>query len=73
MWKYFARLEQRHQVLFAIAIGFSVVAFWRGIWGLLDIFLLPENELWSFIISTCIGLIILFLSGVLMRVLAEPI
>lgn len=47
------------QALFTLLIGFSVVAFWRGVWGLLDVYLLPNNYELSSWISTAIGLFIL--------------
>lgn len=39
----------------------AVVLFWRGIWGLLDHFLFPENPLLSYLISALVGLLILWL------------
>ena len=47
------------QILFALLIGFAVISFWRGVWGLLDIYLLPNNQSASFWISIIIGIVIL--------------
>lgn len=47
------------QVLFAILIAFAVVSFWRGVWGLMDEFLFPNNHNLSLITSVVVGLIIL--------------
>ncbi len=47
------------QALFTLMIGLSVVAFWRGAWGLLDIYLLPSNYELSSWVSVVIGLFIL--------------
>lgn len=44
--------------LLLLAIG--VVAVWRGVWGLMDIYLFPDNPILSFIISIIIGLFILY-------------
>ena len=48
------------QILFTLIIAFAVVAFWRGSWGILDIYLFPENYLISSIVSIFIGIIILY-------------
>jgi hypothetical protein len=46
--------------LFPIIIAsICIVGFWRGIWGLMDIYLFPKNHLISSISSASIGLIIL--------------
>jgi uncharacterized membrane protein len=47
------------KILFT-AIG--IIFVWRGIWGLADKFLFPENEILSFSVSMLIGLFILFIA-----------
>ncbi len=39
----------------------AVVFFWRGVWGILDHFLFPENPMLSYMSSIFIGLFILWL------------
>lgn len=53
------KLEPLKQAMFTLLIGLSVVAFWRGAWGIMDIYLLPNNYEISSWISIFIGLIIL--------------
>lgn len=48
-----------HQILVALLIGFAVIAFWRGIWGLLDIYLFPSDYRLSLWASMILGLLIL--------------
>ncbi len=43
-----------------LATATAVVLFWRGIWGLLDHYLFPENPLLSYLISVLLGLFILW-------------
>lgn len=38
----------------------AVVFFWRGIWGLTDTYLFPENSTLSYLVSIFVGLIILY-------------
>ena len=59
MFNAFKKLKRQHQIHFAIVIGVAVVAFWRGVWGLLDLYLFPQNELLSYVASTLFGIIIL--------------
>jgi len=42
----------------------ATVSFWRGIWGLMDIYLFPKNQVLSLIISIIIGLIVLFIISI---------
>lgn len=44
---------------FVLAVG--VVFVWRGVWGLSDIYLFPNNEFMSYVISIVIGIVILYL------------
>jgi len=48
-------------VLIIIITALAIVSIWRGVWGLMDIYLFPENPTLSFIISLSMGLVILFL------------
>ena len=42
-----------------IIASIAIVGFWRGIWGLMDIYLFSENILKSYLSSVLLGLIIL--------------
>lgn len=62
MLKRINQMKSRHKIMFAIIIGFAVISFWRGVWGLMDIYLFPgsrELSLWS---SVVIGILILALT-----------
>lgn len=56
-------MKSRHQIIFAIIIAFAVISFWRGIWGLWDIYVLPDNYEVSLWISFVVGLAILLLTN----------
>lgn len=43
-----------------ILIAVAVVLFWRGAWGLMDLYVFPDHELISYIVSLAAGLVILF-------------
>jgi len=51
----------------AIGIGIAVVSFWRGAWGLMDIYLFPENPTLSFSASFIIGFVILYITHYIVR------
>ena len=59
MWKKISKMETRHQTMFAIVIAFAVVCFWRGVWGLMDELLFPDNYQLSLMVSLILGLAIL--------------
>ncbi len=51
-----------HKLIMAVGIGISVVSFWRGAWGLMDIYFFPNNPTLSFSASFVIGFIVLYLT-----------
>lgn len=59
MLKTLMNSKSRKKVLYAVLIAFAVVAFWRGAWGLMDVYLLPNDYALSSWISVLIGLVIL--------------
>jgi hypothetical protein len=63
MIKKFHRLKTKHQLFVAILVGFAVISFWRGVWGLMDELLFPDNSLLSYWSSIIIGLVILIITG----------
>jgi hypothetical protein len=52
-------MKSHHQVFLAIVIASGVIAFWRGLWGLMDLYLFPHNEAISSLMSILIGLAVL--------------
>ena len=63
MLKEIKKLKTKHKIIFAILIGFAVVNFWRGVWGLMDEHLLPSNYNLSLWVSVFLGIIILIILG----------
>ena len=59
MFKKISKMRARNQTLVAIVIAFAVIAFWRGVWGLMDYHLFPENLWLSSWVSIAIGIGIL--------------
>ena len=47
-------------VIHTIIIALAIVLFWRGVWGLADLYLSPENKLLSYALSIIIGIVILY-------------
>lgn len=43
-----------------LLIAIAIVSFWRGIWGLMDLYLFPHMLPLSFTLSIFFGLIILY-------------
>ena len=53
------KLKPFKQMLFTLLIGISVVSFWRGMGGLMNVYLFPNNLVLSYWASVIIGLFIL--------------
>lgn len=53
------KLKPFKQMLFTLLIGISVVSFWRGTWGIMDVYIFPDNYSISSWISIAIGLAVL--------------
>ena len=52
--------RKNKKVLYTIIIAFAIICFWRGAWGIMDLYLFPGNHLASYLISILIGIIILY-------------
>lgn len=50
-------------ILQAIVIVGAVIAIWRGLWGLLDLYLFPEDLATSYGLSVLIGLLVVLVVG----------
>lgn len=48
------------KIVFTVVIAFAVVAFWRGVWGLMDLYFFPSNLVTSLWLSVLIGVAILY-------------
>ena len=57
------KMKLHHQVLFAIVIGSAVISFWRGLWGLMDLYLFPQDYTLSLCASVVIGIVILVVTN----------
>ncbi|OGH16511.1 MAG: hypothetical protein A3C30_04975 [Candidatus Levybacteria bacterium RIFCSPHIGHO2_02_FULL_40_18] len=65
--RYKIKYKIHHKLIMAIGIGIAVVSFWRGAWGLMDIYLFPENPTLSFSASFIIGFVILYITHYIVR------
>ncbi|GAX87334.1 conserved hypothetical protein [Lebetimonas natsushimae] len=56
------QLKNKHKRgIAALVAALGVVAFWRGSWMLMDIFLFPDNQILSAIASLMGGIIIILI------------
>lgn len=60
MFKHFKKKTNFHKFTYHLFTGLGIVIFWRGTWGMLDLYLFPGNPELSYSISIVIGLLILF-------------
>jgi uncharacterized ion transporter superfamily protein YfcC len=54
-------LKKIHKNYFkTLVLAIAIVLFWRGVWGLMDLYFFPNMLPLSFILSILIGLLILY-------------
>jgi len=54
------RLRRIEKITYALIIGLAIVAFWRGAWGLMELYIFPNNlplSLWITLSGSIIILI----------------
>jgi len=59
MYKKFPSLKTHHQLLFSLIIMSGMISLWRGIWGLLDLYLFPGQPNISAVISVILGIFVI--------------
>lgn len=50
-----------HHFVTVLLTAVAVILFWRGMWGLTDMYLFPDNSTLSYLVSIFVGLVILYL------------
>lgn len=59
MYKKFTSLKTHHQLFFSLIIMSGMISLWRGLWGLLDLYLFPDQPTFSFLASVLLGVLII--------------
>lgn len=54
-------LKQQHPNANAIVIVLGIIMLWRGVWGLLDIYLFPGSPTLSHLVAIALGVLLLYL------------
>ena len=64
-----AKKRESHfkKVAFTLLIAFAVISFWRGAWGLMDLYFFPSNHLVSLLVSLFLGISILYFTKHLIK------
>lgn len=56
------KLKNPQATLKSIVIVVAIIMLWRGVWGLLDIYLFPGIPALSYLASITLGLLVLYLN-----------
>ena len=59
--KYGLSLKPNMNFFRALVVALAVIFIWRGVWNLLDMYLIPEHPVVSSILGVVIGLMLLYL------------
>lgn len=54
-------LKTLHPAVNALVVVLAIIMLWRGIWGLLDMYLFPEHPTLSYLVSLALGALVLYL------------
>ena len=63
MFKDLRKFLNRRKNLRIIIDLLGAIAVWWGIWGILDLFIFPENKFLSYLVSIIFGFILLLIDG----------
>lgn len=56
-----------NQTATTLLVTIAVISFWRGAWGLMDIYLFPDNQTLSFLISLSLGIALLYSTNYIIK------
>jgi len=52
-------------------VGAGFILFWRGLWGLMDVYLFPNNQVLSYLASSLLGMTIFYIDDKSLRKLED--
>lgn len=53
-------MKRAEEMFYTVLAAFAIISFWRGTWGLMDIYLFPDNYTLSLLISIIVGVAIIY-------------
>lgn len=56
------KLKNKRTTLNSIVIVVAIIMLWRGVWGLLDVYLFPGIPTLSYLVSITLGILVLYLN-----------
>jgi len=57
--KYDMKKLKKRTTMHIMLVASAVIFFWRGAWGLMDLYIFPDHELFSYITSVVFAIVIL--------------
>jgi len=56
------KLQNQRTTFNSIIIVIAIIMLWRGVWGLLDLYLFPGIPALSYLVSIAVSLLVLYLN-----------
>ncbi len=56
----YRKFKRKHKVFHILLVASAVIMFWRGVWGILDMYFFPGNPLASYVSSIVVAIAILY-------------
>ena len=63
MHKKYKKMPKYKRTIRILVDFLGILILWRGTWGLFDLFIFPGNELYSYIASIVVGVILITIDG----------
>lgn len=57
----YKKFKKKHRGIHLLLVAIAIVMFWRGVWDLLDEYLLPNWPLMSSVVSILVAFLVLYL------------
>jgi len=65
------KLKKKRRYGYSILVGAGFILFWRGLWGLMDVYLFPNNQVLSYLASSLLGMTIFYIDDKSLRKLED--
>jgi uncharacterized membrane protein len=58
--KFISKIKRKHPTLNTLIVIVAIIFIWRSIWSLADIFIFPEDKVFSNVFTLVLGFTLLF-------------
>lgn len=56
----YRKFKKKYRIAHILMVFFAIILFWRAVWGILDMYLFPDQKLLGYILSLGVAFAILY-------------